>query len=238
MYVNISINGCRTDWSQWKLLNDAIAQSMTESGIWNSLQYQPSLHIDNDENTGFKLNLKCQVIPQLQNDLSKIESLGRFCLLILNFNYNTPESKLSLPKLLESLHYLLASLILNLEYKFPLVFSVHGRKLLQNNYPWMITNINEVLSLQLENETSVYEKNRNLVLMKLISDLQKKTLNEFNTINIMKECDASSSRRKSCEFFKAKSASDTNYVSRTSIKNIVYSFGIINIERILSSLTK
>lgn len=102
----------------------------------------------------------------------------------------------------------------------------------------MITNINEVLSLQLENETSVYEKNRNLVLMKLISDLQKKTLNEFNTINIMKECDASSSRRKSCEFFKAKSASDTNYVSRTSIKNIVYSFGIINIERILSSLTK
>ncbi|KAK7679340.1 hypothetical protein QCA50_017557 [Cerrena zonata] len=60
VYVNISINGCRTDWSQWKLLNDAIAQSMTESGIWNSLQYQPSLHIDNDENTGFKLNLKCQ----------------------------------------------------------------------------------------------------------------------------------------------------------------------------------
>lgn len=228
--MNINLNGNNIRWNTYRLLNVAISHSMLEGDIWNQLQYEPYLHPENDDDIGFKLTLKCNLFKKIETDLKKLEKVERFQLLILNFNYNTDREDLTLKDFVECFQYLLISLFLNLEFRYPFVFSFYGRRLFQNNYPWLIKQI-DLLFTEAETNT-VLQKNKNKILRENLRRIQEKILSEYNTLNIMKECDLSYSRRQSCQCYKSKHLGNVDYQVNNSIKNMIFHLNFLDIKKI------
>lgn len=95
-----------------------------------------------------------------------------------NYSHNTVLPHIDLDDIIHTFNYSFSSLILNLEFKFPFVFSFYGRHLFKLNYKWIKHNISETQSNQEEINKALYNN---------ILGLETLMLQEYNTINIMKE---------------------------------------------------
>lgn len=218
----MSINGIKIE----EELNNAILRTISGSLVWKQLQYQAS--IDDDG----RIELACEIFSHVRNDLKQMENIQYFHLLIINYNFSCSGTKLELKQYLSLLEYLLISLLLNIELKYPLIFSFYGRHLFQRNYSMIVKTIEELSNPKIEGPK--FECNRNQILSNNMRKLQRKILYEYNTLNILKECNDSSSRRKSCDNYKKKSA---DYRLGTGpIKCMVYDMRFIDMAAIEKQL--
>lgn len=93
--------------------------------------------------------------------------------------------KVHIDDLFARLQYMLASLFLNLEFKYPFVCSSYARRFAIINYRQLV-EVNHILAGETDADT---------LHRLLIKKLTAAALAEFNLLNIMKECDQSLSRR-------------------------------------------
>lgn len=212
IYLKLSINGRKVEGP----LLEAIINCVASSLVWNQLQYEVKIGEDEEG----KLELECRIFNAIANDLRQMEKVQMLNLLILNFNYTTTEPQLFLKLFLCLLEYLLVSLLLNLEFKYPLVFSFHGRQLFQLHYPLIVKTIEELGNPAIEGPH--FERNKNQVLYDNIMKLQRKILYEYNTLNILKECNNSKKRKRSCENYRHNSSKGA------SIKSMVYDLRFVD----------
>lgn len=166
-----------------------------------------SLFIRDDKTTSFLLDLECNVSTPIINDLLDMKSafpnsINLLSLVDLDFHYNTFQPKLQLADIVEALNYLLGSLFINLEFKFPFVFSFYGRKLFKTNYNWLVRNLDEMLCQSPVSFPSVIH-NKNEAFLQSMKSMQLKALAEYNTLNIMKECDMSGSKLDACKKYRS-----------------------------------
>lgn len=196
---------------------------------------EPSLFVGND-GTSFQICLSCGVTGPIINEILKLKSvfpgdINLLELVTLNFHYNTHLPTLLLPNLVEALNYLVGSLILNLEFKFPLVFSFYGRCLFKTNYNWLIRNIDELLAASPPNEVQV-SRDKNSVFLRTLKNIQLKILSEYNTLSLMRECDNSSSRIDACRRYRRRLSTGPHSILNTSVKAMVYDLQVFNLQSI------
>lgn len=172
---------------------------------------QPMDHIASISNR-LRVDLRCRVFDSILSDLELDQTVGYIRNLALDFTMTSPKIALHLQSLIDNLQYSLSSLFLNLEFKYPFVFSYYGRQLIQLNYK-ALTRSMAMLATSLE-DSEVSELMS--VVPIALGKLQRAILTEFNTLNVMKECDFNYHRSKLCRQFENLNIADD---SRRSIKS-------------------
>lgn len=163
-------------------------------------------------------------------------SINLLSLVDLDFHYNTFQPKLQLADIIEALNYLLGSLFINLEFKFPFVFSFYGRKLFKTNYNWLVRNLDEMLCSSPANLPSVIH-NKNEAFLQSMKSIQLKALAEYNTLNIMKECDMSGSKLDACKKYSSRFLDlGLPPTPNLSIKAMVFDLQLFDLKSIESHL--
>lgn len=223
----VSVNGCRISG---RLLS-AIMATLGESSLWSRLRYSA---IPQNEGGVLALELQCQLFSAIAVDLS-CATFNSVDSVHFEFGYFTSEVSVSIEMLVSALLRSLASLVLNLEYRYPFVFSFYGRELLYTNYNWLIKDIHELQRGSITSRPStVFEQDTNVIFVLILSSMQRRILSEFNTLNIMKECDASAPRRSRCRKQMEKTADEQ--LPSTNIKNKVLDLRILDVGRVEAML--
>ncbi|SGZ52637.1 CIC11C00000001335 [Sungouiella intermedia] len=188
-------------------------QSIIESPLWNSLMYEVadilnvSIGSENvegefDANTcnhdsltpSIFLQLRCNLFNKISDDFAYL-SVNELSHLAVTFRCWTPNPRIHCDTLMDYFQYTFTSLIVNLEYKFPLVFSVYGKRLVKVNYSNLVRSTLE-LATPLDGSST---PDHNMVLSQVLRKLQSFILYEYNTLNIMMECDTNKYRSKMCK---------------------------------------
>lgn len=237
MNVNLHINGNKVHTTNYESLVEATGHSLANCRYWKHIDMDPSLFINDDRPPSFLLYLGCNVSSPIINELLDIKSafpdaINLLNLIDIDFHYNTYKPNLHLADLVDALNYLFGSLIVNLEFKFPFVFSFYGRKLFKTNYNWLVRNLDETLcSSPPNNPVLTHDKNR--AFLQLMKNIQLKILAEYNTLNIMKECDMSSSKLDAHKKYKTRFLElGLSPPSILSIKTMVYDLQVFDLKSI------
>ena len=166
-------------------------KAISESLLWPSLMFSV-VDTRKPRLATIELALMCKLVNALLPQLSHVlvEHLERLNIII---EYWTPATNCYMDRMNRHFQYLLASLALHLEYSYPFVFSFYGKHLVRLN----IENLLRVHSY-LSALGCAEEKGPPLAEMVLLR-LQRSILHEFNSLNIMKECDFSSHRLRQCK---------------------------------------
>lgn len=228
MQVAVSINNCRISGP----LLSAILENLAESPLWSRLRYDAALQQTTNPPV---VEMQCQIFNAITADLTSA-TFNRMDSVDVKFGYFTSEILLSTEKLITALLRSVRSLLVNLEFRYPFVFSFYGRHLLYTNYNWLIKDIHELQRGSVTSPSaSVLEQDANVIFVLTLSSMQKRILHEFNTLNIMKECDLSARRRTSCRKQMEKGDDD---LPSASIKNKVVDFSILDVARVEETLRK
>lgn len=156
------------------------------------------------DSTQLCVDLRCTVFDSIVPGLALDIDIGYLRNLVVDFSMHTPLSKMYFHVLMENLQYALSSLFLNLELRFPFVFSYYGRQLVQLNYT-SLTRTMAMLATPLDGSEP---DEPSLVQHVALAKLQRAILSEFNTLNVMKECDMSYSRTRLCREYANKLVKD------------------------------
>ncbi|ODV78117.1 uncharacterized protein CANTADRAFT_23221 [Suhomyces tanzawaensis NRRL Y-17324] len=217
--VNLSIhlNGRKISGTCYNSLLEKVGYCFARSPVWTSMGYELSLSVDNC----ICLNLGCRIFTPLLDELipatndpgtAQVRTLQRFS---ISLHYYTDSQELHLDGLLQAFEYLLRSWAVNMEYKFPLIFSYYGRQFFRLNYNCICKTIDELFDPQVDTKNPKANADKYTTLIHCLLKLQRNVMTEFNILNVLKELDQSSSRR--CA---VKNAVD--YSSVISIKTFVY----------------
>lgn len=184
--------------------------------MWQELGYSTELFIEPDNYT-FVLKLACQAVTPAIGDFLTIRSLHPDDVNFLqqmtwNFYYSKNDARVELQSLVSSMNLMLCSLLIDLESKFPFIFSFYARKLFQLNYKMFSQNITELHTVfPSSNETNLrnaeedhLERPKTYYLAKLLNTFQAKVRNCYTTLEIIRQCNTTSSRLQSCKRYKRK----------------------------------
>ncbi|EGW30527.1 uncharacterized protein SPAPADRAFT_157677 [Spathaspora passalidarum NRRL Y-27907] len=141
IHFNIVINGHILQVSTYNgnFLRE-FANFTINSTYFTSLGYETTTNVSTENKTSFKLDLKCQIFNTGQyQSLSKLKEVS------ITLHWLTQENICNIQDLTESFNYLLNSWILEVEDKYPFVFSVVGREYVKINMHWYLKTRSEVL---------------------------------------------------------------------------------------------
>lgn len=158
------------------------------------------------------VRLRCKVFDHIFPDTGLELTVGFVRNVFITFKMTSPKLALHFQRLVDNLQYCLSSLFLNLEFKYPFVFSYYGRRLIQLNYK-TLTHTMAMLHTPL-GITETPETHS--VVAIALGKLQNAISTEFNNLNIMKECDFNHHRSRLCRKFDSLAVVDD---SRWSIKS-------------------
>lgn len=168
------------------------------------------------------IDLMCNLFGAILSDVANVP-VERLESIHVTLEYWTPASQCYFESIYRHFQYLLVGLVLKLEYDYPFVFSFYGKHLIKINYRNLIRvheeltsplpnlKASQVFSSASPNSTTdeVEVPNSQLPLHPLTTSvgasqqvllkLHKHILHEFNTLNVMKECDLSSHQRNQCK---------------------------------------
>lgn len=231
-----------------------LRQLLLTSRVWSELLYKPELQIynesldqgplsstfesicdpenliesqldaeavnkDSDDNK-ISVDLRCQAFDSILPDLLLIKSIEYLRNLTIDFSMTSACSNIYYHVLVENIQYSLSSLLLNLEFKYPFVFSYYGRHLLRLNYRNLTLNMAMLAPPLIENSSKLSQ-----IVEIALAKLENAIVTEFNTLNVMKECDLSAHRTKMCREYINKLVKDD---ARRSIKSKAYSVTFIS----------
>lgn len=140
------------------------------------------------------LLLKCNLFNRISDDFAHLD-VEQLSHLRVTFHCWTPNPRIHCDTLFDYFQYTFTSLMVNLEYKFPFVFSVYGKRLVKVNYRSLVGSTTE-LATPLDNSST---PDQNVILRHVLDKLQSFILYEYNTLNIMMECDINKYRHKMCK---------------------------------------
>lgn len=114
--------------------------------------YKVSLFMDESHDISLRLHLTCNIFTSIQTELTSYfkkstHRKSQVTKLEVAVAYTTKNWQTPLTELLDGIHYLIVTTILNLEQQFPLVFSLYGRKFFTTNYNWLVRGVKEILQL-------------------------------------------------------------------------------------------
>lgn len=150
-------------------------------------------HDQLDRQDCLAVDLRCQIFDSIVPDLLLYEDVGYLRKLNIDLSIYSIETTLHFQDIIEYVQYSLSSLILNLEFKYPFVFSYFGRHITKLNYK-SLTNRMAKLRIPLDGSTNGSSDFSLVALRKL----ENVILTEFNTLNVLKECDMSAHRMRLC----------------------------------------
>lgn len=192
--------------------SERLQQMLEQSPFWAHLMFAlaPTPH---------GVLLQCSLFHPMLPDLKYIDVdyLNR---LDVSFDLWTPRTRVYFDDVATLVDYLLCSVMLNLEYRFPFCFSYYGKQLVHVNYRHMLKN-HTWFATPLDNSA---QPNRNDMLRLVLRKLTAGILSEYNTLNIMKECDLHQHRRALCRTYVEGRARDGE---RRSIKAKAVSLRIL-----------
>lgn len=199
------------------------------------------------EKASLSIDLMCSLFGAILPDVANLP-VERMEKLQVTLEYWTSASQCYFESVYRHFQYLLVSLIFKLEYDYPFVFSFYGKHLVQINYRNLVqvhkelaaplsakllvpsesknppnlpeqVSANSVKSYSVVREEPVSTSNSVCAPLTVFLKLQKHILHEFNTLNVMKECDSNSHRRKQCKnsWIKSKSGSFKGLVFSPSV---------------------
>lgn len=198
-----------------------LQKDMETTPLWNLLMFDVSnlVPTHNSSNTStICLGLKCNLFGKISSDFTHIpiEYLSQ---LYVTFECWTPNARIHFATLTEYFQYTFTSLMLNLEYKYPFVFSFYGKRFFKINYSSLIRSTRE-FAVPLD---SVITPDHNDIVQRCLRKLQSFILYEYNTLNIMIECDTNSYRRKMCR--ESVATGNLDYANK-SLKNSGFSLRV------------
>lgn len=177
----------------------------------NQSKFQGNLTVD----------LRCKIFDSIVPELLPNVDVGYLRQLNVDIAMFSVDATSNFHEVLDVLQYSLASLILNLEFKFPFVFSYYGRLLTKLNYKSLSGRIRK-MGAPLNSEDHKSSEITSISTITL-GKLEKAILTEFNTLNVLKECDMSAHRLKLCLEHNKGLVKDE---SKRSIKCKAYKVGI------------
>lgn len=186
---------------------------LESSHVWEALflkHAQPLVKVEEcvemDDANVFNLLLRCELMHPFIGDFAHIESVKYVKAVRVVFELWTPAANISFAELAGHLQYSVTSLLLNLEYKFPFIFSHYGKHLFHINYK----NLLKVTLLLAKPFDKSYIPDHNKIVHLVLFKLQAAIMSEFNTLNIMKECDIYKHKAQLCrDYLKARAANET-----------------------------
>lgn len=160
-----------------------------QSKFWSSLRYgitstSYSSHVD--------VLIGCKLMDIIGSDLTHLP-VGKIERIDISVQLFTLCKTITFDCFSEMFSYLFTTLMLNLEYSYPFAFSHYGRNLLHANYAAMVRTYSLILTSYETNEAP----DQNDILLKVLTRLKAVILHEFNTLNVMMECDVTKSARRS-----------------------------------------
>lgn len=236
---------------------DDFSECFYSSSIWKFLELEPNLIIDNKDeknNHSFRIEFACKIFNPINNDflqtinetsieLCNDKKINVLKNMNLKFEYLTNFNEIKFIEIIEDFNYLFCSWLINIEYIFPFIFSFYGRQFFKINYPWTIKCVKEIFD---EPVALDLNENRNIkkqkVLLNCLLKIQNIVLEEYNTLNIFKEIDQSTQKRKNCIFlkdifFKKMNSNKSFFVDfnykKNNIKNIVYQLEAIDVSKMV-----
>lgn len=243
--VHLYINGNKLNAANYGGLVEGVGHSFASCRYWKQIDMDPSLFISNNNpvlegTASFLLGLDCNVTRPVFNQLLDVKTavptaINFLRLLDIDIYYNSLLSILKLADYVDALNYLFGSLFINLEFKLPFVFSFYGRKLFKTNYNWIVRNLGE-LSKTFPSYPSP-TKDTNVMFAQSLQTLQLKIRAEYNTLSVMKDCDASSSKLEAHRRYKARQFDVEIPLPATfPIKSMVYDLHVLDLLFIESHL--
>jgi hypothetical protein len=147
--VNIKINGNPLKKGYSKL-QESLASSFIDCNLWRALGYDSSLEMNSD--CTFMVGLVCKIFNPISNQFTtlngeKLIAVDRVNILekiTVDIEYLTQDFELSIEELVQDFNHLFTSWIINIEYKYPMVFSFYGRHFFLLNYSTLSKTISEV----------------------------------------------------------------------------------------------
>lgn len=132
-----------------------------------------------------QLILRCGLFHPIIPDLTHAKNVRFLQLLTVKYDFWTTRSTIYFQEFYDTFQYLLTSMMMCLEFKYPFVFSYYGKQLVKVNYKNLIRNAT-LLATPLDNACV---PDHSEILTAVLGKLQRAILYEFNTLNVMKECD-------------------------------------------------
>lgn len=241
--INVYINGIKAGAANCETLVDSLGHALNESESWHELGYYTGLFIEPD-NYSFVLKLACQAVAPAIGDFSTIRSLHPDDVNFLqqmtwNFHYSKNDTQIELQSLVSTMNLTLCSLLIDLELKFPFIFSFYARKLFQLNYKMFSQNITELYSVfPSSNEASLRDSEKthlgrpkSYYLSKLLSTFQTKVRNCYTTLEIIRQCNTTSSRFQSCKRYRKK-LEDINAHISVPVHSMLYNLCLLDISAV------
>ncbi|KAM9920526.1 hypothetical protein OXX80_012421 [Metschnikowia pulcherrima] len=172
-----------------------LQRQLENAPIWKHLMFSiVSAPVSDDVRGDLQLILRCDLIHPILPDLAHTKNVRFLQSLAIRFENWSPHSAVYFEDIFDNFQYLLTSLMLNLEFKYPLVFSYYGKQFVKVNYKSLIKNTT-LFATPLDNKSI---PDHNIILSAVLRRLQRAILFEFNTLNVMKECDIRPWQASSC----------------------------------------
>lgn len=238
--VNVYINGIKAGTTNSETLVDSLGHALNESELWKELGYSTGLFIEPDNYT-FVLKLVCHAVTPTIGDFLTIKSqhpdeVNFLQQMTWNFHYNKNNTQVELQSLVSTMNIALCSLLINLELKFPFIFSFYARKLFQLNYKMFSQNITELHNVfPSSNESDLKDAEKSHLkrpkiyyLSKLLKTFQTKVRNCYSTLEIIQQCNTTSSRLQSCKRHKNK-LGDINTEPSVPVHSMLYNLCVLDL---------
>ncbi|KAK6458103.1 uncharacterized protein RJT20DRAFT_133543 [Scheffersomyces xylosifermentans] len=193
---SIAINGNCLYQNDYNSLIERMGSSIASAPYWNSLELEPHLLYHSNQNS-FSLELSCKIFSSLkdQQNLDTTTGAERNTLenMCVTLNLFTQDKEISILNIVQDFNYLLSSWLVNMEYKFPLIFSFYGRQCFKINYKWLLKCTDEILDPQM---TRILQLQRSINKLEVLTEnlikMQRRILAEYNIINNVLEMARSS----------------------------------------------
>lgn len=119
-------------------LVEVVGDMLLKHDIWRFYNLEIQLFIE--ENSSMKLVLN----PKIHYHIESTKRINRLKSITFDIDLITTQPVLNINTLYTHLNYLISVLLINLEYKFPIVFSVYGVQFFASQINWLKWYINQI----------------------------------------------------------------------------------------------
>lgn len=118
------------DLDSYNGLVEQLGDTLSKNGIWRLYNVETKLFLDS--NSSLKLILQQDIHRDIES--ARVNRLQR---VEYNIDMLTNSPVITMETLTKHLNYLMSVLLINLEYKFPLIFSIYGCQYFSIQLNWL-----------------------------------------------------------------------------------------------------
>ncbi|KAG7664269.1 uncharacterized protein J8A68_002184 [[Candida] subhashii] len=167
---NIFINVNQLKPTNYNNFLQLLIKRMKGTLYWEkTLDYEVSYNMNQDTNTSFSLELKCNIFQILQINSQQLHKIN------INLYWLTGDTVCNIEDMITKFNYMLTSWLFNMESQFPLIFCSIGRQFIKLNMAWYKRYYFEVFGTQPQQDN----------MIKLLQMLQKDILDNKTSLKLL-----------------------------------------------------